>query len=212
MTDILDTRFENQKIDLDKNITKLGDDVNLLEKDPTLRKMKVAVGWNSKAFGGLEVDVDISIFLLNHEKQTPEDQDFIFYNNLEAHEGAVQHIGDNRTGAGDGDDEEMIFDLHGLPFNIQHIAFVYSIYRGREKEQTLGLIKNSYIRLINPETGQELVRFELDEHFQHRSETAALVGMVNREGPKWHFTPQIEYHAGGLEEIATQYGIVVIRQ
>lgn len=212
MTDILDTRFDGNDYEINKNACTLGDDINLLQKDPALRKITAAVGWDSKAFGGQDVDVDISLFLVDSNKMTRDNQDFVFYNNMTAYDGAVTHEGDNRTGAGDGDDETMQFDLRGIPFDVQHIVFVYSIYRGKEKEQNLSLVKNSYLRLDNAETGHELVRFDLDEHFAELQDTAAIVGSINREGPKWHFTPLKETFAGGLTEVATNFGMNIIRQ
>lgn len=210
--DILDTRFEGQDVKINENTVQLGEDINLLNKEPTLKTIRVAVGWDSKAFGGQDVDVDISLFLLDHKNMTRENEDFVFYNNLEAYHGAVKHEGDNRTGAGDGDDETMLFNLHGIPFDVMRIVFVYSIYRGKERDQNLSLVKNSYIRLINADNDHELVRFNLDEHFEGLQETASIVGSINREGPKWHFTPLKEPCAGGLAEIATNYGMNIIRQ
>tara|TARA_Y100000590_G_scaffold452997_1_gene597217 strand:- start:44768 stop:45406 length:639 start_codon:yes stop_codon:yes gene_type:complete len=212
MTDILDTRFEGREMKINQNNVYLGDDINLIAKEPALKQISVAVGWDSKAFGGMDVDVDISLFLLDRDDMTRENQDFVFYNNMEAYNGAVKHEGDNRTGAGDGDDETMLFDLHGIPFDVTRIVFVYSIYRGKERDQNLGLVKNSYIRLKNAETDHEIVRFNLDEHFKDTEETAAIVGSINREGPKWHFTPRIEKFTGGLAEIATNFGCTIIRQ
>ncbi len=212
MDDILDTRYENQKMSINENEAHIGDDINLLSKDPALRNIRVAVGWDSKAFGGLDVDVDISLFLLGRDGITREDEDFVFYNNMETCNGGVKHEGDNRTGAGDGDDESMLFELNNIPFDVVRIVFVYSIYRGRELEQNLSLVKNSYIRLLNADMDHELVRFNLDEHFANITDTGAVVGSLNREGPKWHFTPLMETSPEGLADIATQYGITIIRQ
>ena len=157
--DILDTRFEGRKMDINENEVTLGDDVNLLSLDPALRNIRVAVGWDKKAFGDRDVDVDISLFLLDRNNMTRNDEDFVFYNNLETCEGAVKHEGDNRIGAGDGDDETMLFSLQNIPFDVMRIIFVYSIYRGREREQPLSMVKNSYIRLINSDNDHELLRF-----------------------------------------------------
>lgn len=212
MSDIFDTRFENTKMAINENDVHLGDDINLLKKDPALRNIRVAVGWDSKAFGSLNVDVDISLFLLNNQEMTREDEDFVFYNNMETCNGAVKHEGDNRTGAGDGDDETMLFELTKIPFDVTRIVFVYSIYKGRELQQDLSLVKNSYIRLLNADNDHELIRFDLDEHFKTIHDTGAIVGSINREGPKWHFTPRMDAFPDGLADIATQYGITIIRQ
>lgn len=211
MVDILDTRFEGD-VKLKSNKVQLGDDLNLLEKDPALKDIMVAVGWDSRDFGGEDVDVDISLFLLGHDDMTRDNSDFVFYSNRETCDGAVRHEGDNRTGAGDGDDETILIDLQGVPFDISRIVFVYSIYKGAERDQGLGLVKNSYIRLVNTSNDHEILRFDLDEHFAGSVDTGCVVASINREGPKWHFTPLKEVHAGGLEEIATKYGMNIISQ
>lgn len=194
------------------NRVAVGDDINIIQMDPTLKDIKIAVGWDSNAFGSDIVDVDISLFLLDHKNMTRVNEDFVFYNNTSTLDGAVQHAGDNRTGAGQGDDETILIDLHGIPFDVSRIVFVYSIYKGAERDQGLGLIRESYIRLINSSNEHEMLRFDLDEHFDKSPSSAAIVGSLNREGPKWHFTPLMDVVPGGLAEIATQYGMTVIQQ
>ncbi len=212
MSDIFDTRFEGKELELNSNRVTLGDDINLLAKDPALKDLVIAVGWDAKTFGGEDVDVDVSLFLLNSNDKTRENGDFVFYGNMSACEGAVRHEGDNRTGAGSGDDETILLNLQGVPFDISRLVFVYSIYKGAEKDQNLAMVKNAYIRIINSSNDHEILRFDLDEHFEGVDDTAALVGSINREGPKWHFTPLMEFEAGGLGAIATRYGMVVISQ
>ena len=210
--DILDTSLEGKDVELEGNFVELGDDVNIMEKDPGLKDIMVAVGWDSNAFGSDVVDVDISVFLLGADEMTRVNEDFVFYNQPETLEGAVKHGGDNRTGAGDGDDETVLIDLHGVPFDISRIVFVYSIYKGAEKDQGLGLVRNSYIRLVNQANDHEILRFKLDEHFDGHEETAAVVASINREGPKWHLKPLMEFYPGGLGEVAEKYGMNIISQ
>lgn len=212
MSDILDTRFENQDVNINQNNVNVGDDINLFEMDPALKKIMIGVGWDSNAFDSDPVDIDISLFLLNMDGQTRVNEDFVFYNNPETMEGAIRHEGDNRTGAGDGDDETILIDLHGVTFDIHRILFVYSIYRGEEKDQGLGKIRNAYIRIVNTENDHELLRFELDDHFLNKEETGAIVGSLNREGPKWHFTPLMQLEQKGLAKIATDHGMNIIQQ
>ena len=210
--DIFDTRFEGKDVELTSNRVNLDDDIILSDKDPALQNLTVAVGWDSKAFGGQAVDVDISLFLLDKDDMTRKNEDFVFYNQMDTEEGAIKHEGDNRIGAGEGDDETILIDLHGIPYDIFRIIFVYSIYKGAERDQGLGLVKNSYIRIINNNDEHELVRFDLDEHFERNDQSAAIVGSLNRQGPKWHFTPVVEFAEGGLGEIATRYGMNIISQ
>ena len=116
--DIFDTRFEGKDIELTSNRVNLDDDIILSDKDPALQNLTVAVGWDSKAFGGQAVDVDISLFLLDKDDMTRKNEDFVFYNQMDTEEGAIKHEGDNRIGAGEGDDETILIDLHGIPYDI----------------------------------------------------------------------------------------------
>lgn len=208
MADIFDPVYD-VKIEVSDNKVVKGEDVNLLSKDPTLKNLVVGVGWQLNAFDADTLDLDISCFLLNKDGKTRVDEDFVFYNNLEASDGAVVHNGDNLTGAGEGDDESISIDLSGLPFDVVKVMFVFSIYRGEEKDQTMSKVRSPYIRLINASNGQELLRYDVTEDIQDVTETGMRVASLNREGPKWHFEAVGEPVQGGLAEIATEYGIIV---
>lgn len=211
--DILDTEFEGKQAKEADTRIFAGDDLNLTNKDPALKKIMVGCGWDLNTFQGEEMDLDVSVFLLNSKDQTREDGDFIFYNNMKGCNDAVIHRGDSRTGAGDGDDENISIDLLGLPFDILRIVIAVSVYQGYEKDQPLSRIKNAYVRLTNAENGIELARFELHEDLkEHDQEFAMIAAYIDREGPKWHFKPVTEYYKGGLAEIATQFGIIIMRQ
>ena len=209
MNDILDTRFEGKEIEIKDNLVEVGDDINIMEKDPSLNKLLVGVGWDVNAFDADTLDMDISVLLLDKNDQTRIDEDFIYYNNMEVLEGAVKHNGDSRTGAGDGDDETITIDLHGIPFDIFKIMFVLSIYKGMEKDQTMSMVRNAYLRLTNIETRHEILRFDLKEILENKLETALLVGSLNREGPKWHFTPTGEFITGDLRAVCERYGLII---
>ncbi len=209
MDDFLDTRFEGQDIQLGDNLVQLGDDVNIIQKDPTLHNVMIGVGWDSNAFDVANFDLDVSVFLLNAAEQTRDDDDFVYYNHREACNGGVKHHGDSRTGAGEGDDEVISVDLHALPFDVVKIVIVLSIYHGGEKDQALSDVRKAYVRLVNEDSGHELLRFVLDEHFAGQNGSAALIGSINREGPKWHFTPLIACEEGGLAVLAERYGMIV---
>lgn len=212
MDDIFDTRFEGKEIELEDNRVEVGDDINLTAKDPAMSRVMIGLGWDFNNFEGDSVDLDVSVFLLDKNNMTRVDEDFVFYNNMQALDGAVSHDGDNRTGAGEGDDETVSINLHGIPFDVLKLMFVVSIYKGAEKDQRLGMVRRAYIRLVNPENRFEILRYELNSALEDRNETAMLVGSLNREGPKWHFTPLDEFVEGGLAQVATNYGIVVQNQ
>lgn len=208
MTDIFDKSYDQVEIKIDNSIQK-GGDVNLTARDPTLRNIMVAVGWDTNAFDSDVIDVDVSCFMLDRNGKTRMNEDFVFYNNLESGDGAVIFNGDNRTGAGDGDDESLSIDLNGVSFDIIKLMFVLSIYQGDEKEQKLSKVRNCYIRVVNRENSQEMLRYDLDSDLEDTTETAMLVASLNREGPKWHFEAIGEMVEGGLAKVATQYDIIV---
>lgn len=211
--DVLDTQFEGTEIDVSEKLAKAGDDINITAKDPTMKKLMIAAGWDLNTFQGEDMDLDVSIFLLDRNDQTREDEDFVFYNNTTGCNGAALHTGDSRTGAGDGDDETILIDILGLPFDIMRICVVLSIYQGYEKDQSLSRIKNGFVRLVNAETQIEIVRFELTGELKDQEHDFAMVAAtIDREGPKWHFRPKLEFYKGGLAEIASKYGIVILRQ
>lgn len=183
---------------------------NLTRLDPTLRKLMIGVGWDVVGFETDPPDLDVSLFLVDKNEQTRVDEDFIFYNNLKSSDGAVEHMGDNRTGAGDGDDENIRMDLERIPYEIYRIYFIISIYEADLKAQSFKSVRNSFLRIINEETGIELMRFNLDQEFLDQPDaTAVNVGFLERSGPNWFFEGLGKMTSGGLREIATQYGIIV---
>lgn len=212
MTDIFDTRFEGKDVEITENKIRLGEDLNILAKDPTLTKVLIGVGWDLNAFDSDVLDLDVSLFMIDKNDKTREDSDFVFYNATETLGGAVKHNGDSRTGAGDGDDETILIDLHGVPFDIVTLVFVISIYKGNEKEQRLAQVRNAYIRLMNGDSFHELTRFEMSAEMEDREETAMIVATINREGPKWHFRPAADFAPDGLAEFAKRYGLIIMSQ
>lgn len=209
MADIFDTSLDNVKIEISDNKLLKGQEVNLTSKDPTMKNILVGVGWELNAFDTDPLDLDISCFLLNKNDKTRVDDDFIFYNHTEGCDGAVVHNGDNRTGAGDGDDESISIDLNKIPFDVFKIMFVFSIYNGIEKEQFLNKLRNSYIRIVNAANSHEICRYELTPDIEDSTETGMLVACLKREGPKWHFEAIGKCIEGGLAKIATDYDIIV---
>lgn len=189
---------------------KRGEQVNLTRLDPTLNKIMIGVGWDVVGFESEAPDLDASIFLLDKTGKTRNDDDFIFYNNLRSANGEVEHRGDNRTGAGDGDDEVIIADLATMPYDVVSLNFVISIYDAGVREHNFKSVRNCFLRISNPDTGIELMRFNLDKEFKEDLKaTAVLVGTLMREGPNWFFDGIGTLEPGGLPKIATDYGIIV---
>lgn len=209
MSDIFDTRFEGKKVEIDDGLIQLGEDINLMVKDPAIRTVLVGAGWDVNAFSGRDMDVDLSLIMLDKTGQTRVDEDFVFYNQPEAFNGTVKHHGDSRSGAGDGDDEVITVDLHGVSYDIHKILLVISIYKGFEREQQLDQVRNGYVRIANADTKIELCRFDIDKIMDDHEECAVVIGELNREGPKWHFKPTADFVQGGLGDVARRYGLII---
>ncbi len=188
-------------------LVRRGEEINISRLDPTIREITVGVGWDLKKFEGDPIDVDASVFLLNREDKTREDEDFVFYNNLVACDGAVRHRGDSRTGAGDGDDEKIVVDLMALPFEIVKIAFVLSIYDMDGSSNDFTAVKNVFFRIVNNETTLETFRFELDENLGNAA--GLFIGYLERQGSEWVYKAVGDPIPGGLSKIAAEYGILV---
>lgn len=181
--------------------------VNLNAKDATIRKLRVAAGWDLNQFEGETVDVDLSCFILGKDGQTRMDEDFVFYNNLQGAELAVRHLGDNRTGFGELDDEAILIDINALPYDVYKIVFTVSIYFADERDQDFTMVENSFVRVVNEETDEELMRDDMKEKFQKT--TAVMFCELERLGTEWHFRALHKPYEGGLGAIAKEFGIEV---
>lgn len=189
---------------------KRGEQVNLTRIDPTLKKISIGLGWDVIGFENEAPDLDASVFLLNKHDKTAADEDFVFYNNVKSADESVLHKGDNRTGAGDGDDENIEMDLMRLPFDVIKASFVVSIYEAELREHSFANVRNCFLRIVNMETGIELMRFNLDKEFtENPTSTGLIVGNLLREGPNWFFEGIGKFEVGGLPKIATDFGIIV---
>lgn len=193
---------------VEEHLLQRGDYYDIRQKIPQLNLITIGAGWDHKAFEEDPLDIDLSCFLLNKADQTREDQDFVFYNNDKACEGAVRHNGDSRNGAGDGDDESISIDLNGIPFDVLKIVFTLTIYNAEEREHRMGTVRNLYLRLVNHADQNEIFRFQLSEE-EYAGMTGIKVGELVREGPKWYFNALGEPISGGLGGIATQYGLII---
>ncbi len=183
-----------------------GQKVDLTKTNPGLKNILVGLGWDVNQFdSGSDFDLDASVFLLGENGKTTSDSDFIFYSNLEHPSGAVTHMGDNRTGAGEGDDEQITVDLTKVPANISRIAFTVTIYEAEARRQNFGQVSNAFIRLVNADTNEEVVRYDLGEDFS--IETAMVVGELYRHNGEWKFNAIGSGYQGGLAALCANYGI-----
>ena len=190
---------------------KKGQKVDLTKGNPSLKKILVGLGWSEKKYdGGYDFDLDAAAFLLGSNGKVHEDEDFIFYNNLKHKSGAVEHMGDELTGASDGDDgdqEQIKIDLELIPDNVDKIDFTVTIYEADERKQTFGQVENAYIRVVDDETGKELIRYDLGEDFS--VETAVVVGEIYRNKGEWKFNAIGSGWSGGLAALGRNFGVNV---
>ena len=189
------------------NLSK-GQKVDLTKDNPSLTKIMVGLGWDVNAFdSGSDFDLDASVFMVGENGKCPTEKEFIFYGNLEHSSGSVKHMGDNRTGEGDGDDEQISIELNAIPSNVSRIAFTVTIYEAEARRQNFGQISNAYIRVIDDVTGTELIRYDLGEDFS--IETAIVVGELYRHNGEWKFNAVGSGFQGGLAALCGHYGIEV---
>lgn len=187
------------------NLSK-GQKVSLTKDNPGLNNILVGLGWDVNAFdSGTSFDLDASVFIADASGKCPSDKEFIFYGNKEHTSGAVKHMGDNTTGEGDGDDEQIRIELNKVPDNLEKIAFTVTIYEAEQRHQNFGQVSNAYIRIIDEATGTELVRFDLGEDFS--IETAVVVGELYKNNGEWKFNAIGSGFQGGLAALCGHYGI-----
>ncbi len=185
-----------------------GQKVDLTKGNPGLTKVIVGLGWDvNKYDGGNDFDLDTSVFLLGDNGKVTSEADFVFYNNSTGGNGSVVHSGDNRTGAGDGDDEQVVVDLQAVPANVQKIAFTITIHEGDTRNQNFGQVSNAYARILNEQNNEELIRYDLGEDFS--IETALVVGELYRHNNEWKFSAIGSGYQGGLAALATDFGLQV---
>jgi tellurium resistance protein TerD len=187
------------------NLSK-GQKVSLTKGNPGLKKIMVGLGWDVNAFdSGADFDLDASAFLAGANGKCPTEKEFIFYGNLEHSSGCVKHMGDNKTGDGEGDDEQIHIELSKVPANLEKIAFTVTIYEADQRHQNFGQVSNAYIRIIDEATNTELVRFDLGEDFS--IETAVVVGELYKNNGEWKFNAIGSGFQGGLAALCGHYGI-----
>ena len=189
------------------NLSK-GQKVDLTKGNPGLKNIMVGLGWDVNAFDtGADFDLVAAAFMLGSNGKCPTDKEFVFYGNLEHPSGAVKHMGDNRTGDGEGDDEEMEIALADVPANVERIAFTVTIYEAEARRQNFGQVSNAYIRIVDKDTNQELIHYDLGEDFS--IETAIVVGELYKHNGEWKFNAIGSGFQGGLAALCGHFGIEV---
>lgn len=187
---------------------KKGQKVDLTKTNPGLKEVLIGLGWDTNKYdGGKDFDLDSSVFMLGADGKVASDADFIFYHNLKHASGSVEHLGDNLTGVGEGDDEQIKIDLSKVPANVEKIDFTVTIYEAEERKQNFGQVENAFIRVMNAATGEELIRYDLGEDFS--IETAVVIGELYRNKGEWKFNAIGSGFSGGLASLGRNYGVNV---
>lgn len=185
-----------------------GQKVDLTKSNPGLTKALVGLGWDTNKYdGGNDFDLDTAAFLLGETGKVNSDADFVFYNNLKGGDGSVVHQGDNLTGEGEGDDEQILIELSKVPAGVHKIAFTVTIHDAEQRHQNFGQVSNAYIRILNGDSNVELIRYDLGEDFS--IETAVVVGELYRHGAEWKFNAIGSGFQGGLSALCNNFGINV---
>jgi tellurium resistance protein TerD len=184
-----------------------GHNLSLTKTDPGLRRAMVGLGWDPRTTSGQAFDLDASALLLGADGKVRSQDDFIFYNQLATPDGSVVHQGDNRTGEGDGDDEQILVDLSIVASDVARIVIVVTIDQGDVRGQNFGQVRGAFCRVVNEETQNEVVRYDLSE--DAASETAMIFAELYRNGAEWKFRAVGQGYATGLRGIATDFGIAL---
>lgn len=182
-----------------------GGNINLSKEAPGLSRLLIGLGWDARVTNGVEFDLDGSVFLLKDDGKVRSDADFIFYNNLKSSDGSVTHNGDNRTGAGEGDDESIVIELGKLPADVDKIGICVTIHEGSVRQQNFGMVSNAFIRCVNMKGDAEIARFDLSE--DGSVETAMIFGELYRHNADWKFRAVGQGYKGGLGPLARSYGV-----
>ena len=185
-----------------------GQKVSLTKGNPGLNHVVIGLGWDINQYDtGGDFDLDAAAYLLTDTGRVSRQEDFVFYGNLTHPSGAIQHMGDNTTGAGEGDDEQIKMNLSLMPDHITRIAFTATIYDAESRRQNFGQINNAFIRIYNETNGEELLRYDLGEDFS--IETAVVFGEIYKNNGEWKFNAIGSGYQGGVAALCANYGVEV---
>lgn len=184
-----------------------GGNVSLTKEAPGLTAVTIGLGWDVRSTDGTDFDLDASAILAGGDDKVISDKHFVFFNNLKSPDGSVEHTGDNLTGEGEGDDEQINVNLAAVPAEVQKVVFPVSIYDGEGRKQSFGQVRNAFIRVVNQNGGAEIARYDLSEDAS--TETAMVFGELYRNGEEWKFRAVGQGWQSGLAGIARDYGVSV---
>jgi tellurium resistance protein TerD len=182
-----------------------GGNVSLSKSVLGLNQILIGLGWDARTTAGEDFDLDAVAFMLTDAGKVRNDKDFIFFNNLISECGSVEHTGDNRVGAAEGDDEAIKIGLPKVPEHVCKILFAVNIYEADERRQNFGQVSNAFMRVVNNANGSEIARFDLSEDYS--TETSLIFGEVYRHNGEWKFRAVGQGFSGGLGALCQQFGV-----
>jgi tellurium resistance protein TerD len=184
-----------------------GGNVSLSKEAPGLTEVIVGLGWDPRSTDGTDFDLDASIFVTGENGKVLDDASFIFYNNKKSADGSIEHLGDNRSGEGKGDDEQVNVKLSSLAPAVKKLVFAVTIHEADGRKQNFGQVSNAYIRVLNKADGKELARYDLSEDAS--TETAMIFGELYRHGEEFKFKAIGQGFTGGLKPLAEAHGVSI---
>lgn len=164
------------------NISK-GSSLNLTKKQPNLEKIMIGLGWEMKTSNKL--DLDVSMFMIGKNGKLISDEYLVFYNNLKSPDGSAQHLGDNRTGDGDGDDEMILVNLATINSEVTELILAVTIHDADTRRHHFGLLKDAYIRIVDVNTDNQILIYDLDENFAN--DTDMEFARLRKNNNEWEF-------------------------
>ncbi|MDJ0580889.1 TerD family protein [Crocosphaera sp.] len=183
-----------------------GQRISLEKASPGLKAAFVGLGWDVKKVNtGNDYDLDVSVFLLGENEKLISDNHLVFYNNLKSPDAdhSVEHMGDNLTGEGEGDDEVVLVNFTKIPDDIKKLVFVVTIHEADKRSQNFGQIDNAFVRLVDVQTKNEVLRYDLSE--QYSIETALIVAEIYKKDGEWRMSAVGSGYQGGLQAILNRY-------
>jgi tellurium resistance protein TerD len=184
-----------------------GGNVSLSKEAPGLTEVVVGLGWDPRVTDGTEFDLDASVFITGESGKVLSDTSFIFYNNKKSVDGSVEHLGDNRSGEGEGDDEQVNVKLTALAADVKKLVFAVTIHEADSRKQNFGQVSNAFIRVVNKADGKEIARYDLSEDAS--TETAMIFGELYRHGDEFKFKAIGQGFNGGLKPLAEAHGVSI---
>lgn len=179
-----------------------------LTKDMNLKEAMIGLGWDTNRYQGSEqFDLDLVIFECDKNRKCVDEDHMIFYHNLEDPEHAIKHSGDNRTGAGDGDDETAFIKFANISDRVEYIVIAVTIYDAKERNERFGMVDNAFIRMVNTENNEEVLRYDLGEKFD--SQQSVIFAEIYKNSGEWKFRAVGEGYVKELDTLCREYGLDV---